>query len=171
VSPINETPRVLLYSRLRRSPYFHASREHGVAMYSVYNHTYHPRPNWMVDLEQKDDFIGGEALARIKAEGPTRRLAGVETDGPGLGPYNDGSMIDVFPVHHDGRRVGEVTSACFSPRLERKIGYAMVPVELAGRRTRLEVEAPSGRVAATVVEMPFVGPKKEISKQRPSRGT
>ena len=36
-------PEILLYSRIRKSPYFYASRRHGVAMYSVYNHTYHPR--------------------------------------------------------------------------------------------------------------------------------
>src|SRR5690606_26256421 len=40
---VNPDPRVLLYPRLRKSPFFHASRQHGVAMYSVYNHTYHPR--------------------------------------------------------------------------------------------------------------------------------
>jgi len=33
----------LLYTRIRKSPYFHASRQHGVRRYSVYNHTYHPR--------------------------------------------------------------------------------------------------------------------------------
>ncbi|WP_376778642.1 glycine cleavage T C-terminal barrel domain-containing protein [Phytoactinopolyspora halotolerans] len=33
----------MLYTRLRKSPYFWKSRAHGVAMYSVYNHTYHPR--------------------------------------------------------------------------------------------------------------------------------
>ncbi|QBI19251.1 glycine cleavage system protein T [Egibacter rhizosphaerae] len=36
-------PGVLLYPRLRKSPYFWASREHGVKLYSVYNHSYHPR--------------------------------------------------------------------------------------------------------------------------------
>lgn len=40
---INSAPGVLLYPRIRKSPYFYASRKHGVAMYSVYNHTYHPR--------------------------------------------------------------------------------------------------------------------------------
>jgi hypothetical protein len=43
LSPIIEDPRILLYSRIRKSPFFSASRRHGVAMYSVYNHTYHPR--------------------------------------------------------------------------------------------------------------------------------
>src|SRR5690625_1271312 len=41
--PINPAPQVLLYPRIRKSPFFYASRRHGVAMYSVYTHTYHPR--------------------------------------------------------------------------------------------------------------------------------
>src|SRR6266516_3647342 len=40
---INEHPEVLLYTRIRKSPFFYASRRHGVAMYAFYNHTYHPR--------------------------------------------------------------------------------------------------------------------------------
>ena len=40
---MNEDPGILLYTRIRKSPYFYASRRHSVARYSVYNHTYHPR--------------------------------------------------------------------------------------------------------------------------------
>src|SRR5438093_648231 len=40
---VNENPGILLYTRIRKSPYFYASRQHGVQKYSVYNHTYHPR--------------------------------------------------------------------------------------------------------------------------------
>ncbi|HYV01799.1 MAG TPA: glycine cleavage system protein T, partial [Actinomycetota bacterium] len=40
---IVERPAILLYTRLRRTPYFHSSRRHGVQVYSVYNHFYHPR--------------------------------------------------------------------------------------------------------------------------------
>jgi hypothetical protein len=43
LSPITEHPEILLYSRIRKSPFFYASRQHGVAMYSVYNQMYHPR--------------------------------------------------------------------------------------------------------------------------------
>src|SRR5216110_1741110 len=53
---------------------------------------------WMVDLEREADFVGKEALRRIKEEGISRKLVGVEIGGAGLGSYNDGSMIDVFPV-------------------------------------------------------------------------
>jgi glycine cleavage system aminomethyltransferase T len=122
--------------------------------------------DWMVDLEQKDDFIGKEALARIKHEGPRRRLAGVEIEGDSLGAYSDGSMIDFFTVRHDGDSVGRVTSACHSPRLGKNIGYAMVPIERADLGTKLDVEIDGATRQAVVVEMPFIDPKKEIPKQQ-----
>src|SRR5699024_12707720 len=39
----SDLPEILLYTRLRKSPYFHASGRHGVEAYSVVNHQYHPR--------------------------------------------------------------------------------------------------------------------------------
>jgi glycine cleavage system aminomethyltransferase T len=122
--------------------------------------------DWMVDLEQGADFIGKQALAEIKRRGPTRKLAGVEISGAGLGAYSDGSMPDFFPVRHDGEPAGRVTSACHSPRLEKNIGYAMVPIELAQLGTELEVEVDGASREAIVVEMPFIDPRKEIPKQR-----
>jgi glycine cleavage system aminomethyltransferase T len=127
--------------------------------------------DWMVDLEQKADFIGKPALARIKEQGPTRKLAGVEISGESLGAYNDGSMIDVFPIRQAGEVMGSVTSACHSPRLDKNIGYAMVPIELAELGTELELEAGGATRQAVVVEMPFIDPKKEIPKQELSTGT
>jgi glycine cleavage system aminomethyltransferase T len=121
--------------------------------------------DWMVALDGDSDFIGKEALTRIKAEGVRRRLAGVEIGGAPLGSYNDGSMIDVFPVLHEGSRVGEVTSACFSPRLERNIGLAMLPVELSELGTEVDVETPGGRCPAVVVPKPFIDPTKDLPKQ------
>jgi glycine cleavage system aminomethyltransferase T len=121
--------------------------------------------DWMVNLDQDADFVGKDALTRIKAEGVRRRLAGVEIGGARLGSYNDGSMIDRFPVHHGGVRVGEVTSACYSPRLERNIGYAMLPVELTELGTRVEVETPAELAPAEVVPKPFIDPTKDQPKQ------
>jgi glycine cleavage system aminomethyltransferase T len=43
LAQVNENPGILLYPRIKRSPYFYASRRHGVQLYSVYNHHYHPR--------------------------------------------------------------------------------------------------------------------------------
>src|SRR5699024_7080224 len=96
--------------------------------------------DWMVDLEQEADFLGKEALRRIQAEAPARRLAGVERGGDPLGTDNDGSIIDAFPALHDGETVGEVTSACYSPRLEKNVGLALVPCDLEDSGTCFTVD-------------------------------
>jgi glycine cleavage system aminomethyltransferase T len=122
--------------------------------------------SWMVDLDQEADFVGKDALRRIKAEGARRKLVGVEIAGPSLGTYVDNEMVDFFPVLLGDRGlVGQVTSACWSPRLEKNIGYAMLPVELAEFGAELEVETPRGRSAAVVVPKPFYDPAKTIPKQ------
>ena len=121
--------------------------------------------DWMVNLDQEADFIGKEALTRIKAEGPRRMLAGIEIGGERLGSYIDGSMMDVMPVLYGGQRVGEVTSACYSPRLEKNIGYAMLPTELTTVGTEIEVDTGRGRAAAVVVPKPFIDPTKDQPKQ------
>jgi aminomethyltransferase len=120
---------------------------------------------WMVDLDQEADFMGKAALKRIKDEGVSQKLVGLDLDGEPIGSYNDGSMIDFFPAHVDGREVGRVTSACWSPRMEKNIGLAMLPIEHTELGTELSVDTPrSGRVRASVVPMPHWDPKKEIPK-------
>ena len=59
-------------------------------------------------------------------------------------------------------RIGKVTSAIYSPRLERNIGYCWVPADLAELGTRLRVDSEWGSRTATVVPMPFVDPEKRI---------
>jgi len=120
---------------------------------------------WMVDLDQEADFIGKDALRRVRDEGISRLMVGLEIDGAPLGSYNDGSMIDTFPVHTAaGTNVGSVTSACWSPRLERNIGLAMVPIGDSVTGTNVTVEAPTGPRSAVVVDKPFIDPLKETPK-------
>ena len=120
--------------------------------------------NWMVDLDQEADFIGKDALRAIKERGVSRQLVGLEIGGAKLGTYVDGSMIYVFPVHDGDKRIGQVTSACHSPRLDKNIGLAMVPAEYTEIGTELIVETPAGKTSGVVVEKPFIDPKKEIPK-------
>ena len=56
----------------------------------------------MVDLEQEADFMGKEALKKIKAEGVSQKLVGVDIEGEPLGTYIDSEMIDFFPVSVGG---------------------------------------------------------------------
>lgn len=114
---------------------------------------------WQVKLDQDADFIGKEALARIKQDGVTRKLVGVEIGGERL----DMNMTR-WTVCANGDAIGEITSAVYSPRLEKNIGFAMVPLEYSELGTQLVGEVPTGEQPVTVVQKPFVDPTKEIPK-------
>ena len=131
---------------------------YGIDM-TLENNPYEVGLGWQVDHDQEGDFIGREALARIAREGPKRKLAGVEIRGDPL----DLNMTR-WPVHRHGGEIGFVTSAVYSPRLGRNIGYAMVPAAAAELGTRVGVTTPDGERDATVVPRPFVDPDKEIPK-------
>lgn len=113
----------------------------------------------LVDWELADDqVLALPALRKIKEAGVTKRLVGVEIGGDPLPGLN----FTKYPVRKDGKKVGKVTSAIFSPRLGKNIGYAWVPIELAGVGSTVEVETPDGEVAGEVVPVPFVDPSKTI---------
>ena len=126
------------------------------------NNPYEVGLGWTVDLDQAADFIGKQALKRVKAEGVRRKLVGVEIHGEPL----DGWLEERWPVHAaaEGQRIGHVSAVVYSPRLEKNIGYATVPTGHAGLGTRLTIGAPDGARTATVVRKPFVDPKKDIPK-------
>jgi glycine cleavage system aminomethyltransferase T len=107
--------------------------------------------------DQEADYIGKAALERIRAEGVSRRLVGVEIDGDPL----EWELTEFWPAHRNGDRVGHVTIAIRSPRLERNIGYVWVPADQAEPRTELELELPDGsRREARTAPIPFVDPRK-----------
>lgn len=124
------------------------------------NNPYEVGLGWLVDLDQEADFIGKEALKRIKEEGVQRKLVGVELHGAPLPGWPE----EFWPVYQNGTQVGHMTAAVYSPGLEKNIGYANVPVELAGLGTALQVETPWGKTQATVTRKPFVDAKKDIPK-------
>jgi glycine cleavage system aminomethyltransferase T len=109
--------------------------------------------------EQPQDYIGKEALERIRREGVTDKLVGIEFE-------TDGSFeidpADFWPAFHDGKEVGKVTDAVWSPRLERNIGYVWVPIELSEPGTKLDVESQHGHLVGTTAAIPFVDPKKQV---------
>ncbi len=116
---------------------------------------------WLVDLDQEANFIGKAALKRIKAEGITRKLVGVEIDGDAPPAPNEQPH---WPVSRDGKRIGDLRSFAYSPRLKKTIGYAMVSIEHADLGSELTVETSDGEAKMTVIIKPFLDPKKEIPK-------
>jgi glycine cleavage system aminomethyltransferase T len=115
-----------------------------------------------VELDQEADFIGKDALERLRDEGVDRKLVGVELGGPPMS--DEGALNDFWPVLDGDDRVGRITAGAWSPRLEKNVGYAWVPVAFEAARSALEAETPRGRVSATVAALPFVDPGKDIPK-------
>jgi aminomethyltransferase len=111
-------------------------------------------------VEFSADFIGRATLERIAVQGVRRKLVGVEFGGEPFLMW----LEDFWPVVRDGTAVGRLTSAGRSFRLEKNIGYAWVPAELAEPGTELELESPGGPVPAVTTALPFLDPGKDIPK-------
>jgi aminomethyltransferase len=120
---------------------------------------------------EKGDFVGRLALEReARAGGPARRLVGIQLDWygieglyaaqglpPAISPVVDRAPVPVFA---GGRQVGRATSHGWSPILKQAIALASVAPEYEAVGTPLSVEwtveGRRGRVAASVVELPFL---------------
>ena len=131
---------------------------YGIDM-SLANNPYEVGLERLIDLDKPEAFIGRDALRKLKIEGVKQKLVGVELSGVRLD-----LNVTRWPVRTGDTRVGYVSSAVYSPRLKKNIGYAMLPAEKAGVGTRLTVETPDGERTAIVVPMPFIDPKKALAK-------
>ena len=113
----------------------------------------------LVAIDSAVDFIGKDALRRIRDEGVTRKQVGIVIE---MEPLT-GPNTSFWPITACGERVGEVTSAVWSPRLQQNIALAMVRVDGAEVGTALTAETNLGPKAATVVEKPFFESKKSLA--------
>ncbi len=109
---------------------------------------YEARLGWVVSL-RKESFVGREALAQIKAAGPTRRLVGLRV-APGGVPRPG------FPIRANEQQVGLVTSGTYSPTLKQNIAMGYVRIASSDVGQRLAVEMRGKPAGAEVVPLPFV---------------
>ncbi len=113
----------------------------------------------LVDFDLSDDAcISLAAYRKIQANGVERRINGVTFDGDPFPALNNVK----WPASIDGSAVGLVTSAIYSPRLERNIGYCWLPAEQSTPGRSVQVETEWGTRTAAVVQMPFIDPSKQI---------
>ena len=124
------------------------------------NNVYEVGLDYLVDDGKGADYIGRDALKRIKAEGVKQKLVGIEIEGVRI------EMNAIrWAIAANGSRTGRITSALYSPRLKRNIGYAMMPIAYSALGTPLTVTIPGvGARKAKVVPRPFVDPNKDIPK-------
>ena len=102
----------------------------------------------LIDLDAAD-FIGRDALLRVREAGPSRHTVGLLMDGvlPRL-EWN-------WPVTAAGGRTGVVRWAAHSFALGRSVASALVDADIELGET-VQVDHPLGVVDATVTTLPFV---------------
>ena len=113
----------------------------------------------LVDLDMEADFISKAALTLIKERGVSKQLVGLEIDGDPFVGSND----FFWPVLKEGVKVGTVTSAIYSPRLQKNIALAMISIDHTASDRVLQVDKLSETRTCTVVPIPFYDPKKSLA--------
>jgi aminomethyltransferase len=115
----------------------------------------------LVDVDQDVDFIGKEALKKIKESGPSRQLVGIEIeDNPiTVPPENPWPILDT-----KGMIVGHVSRCIYSPRLGKNIGFANVPASISSLGTSIKIAAPDRNLNAKVSKFPWI-PAERINRR------
>ena len=113
----------------------------------------------LVSLDNDINFVGKDALQKIKQDGVTRKQVGLEIDCAPL----KGPNTSFWPLNKDNKKIGKITSAVYSPRLKKNIALAMIEIEQSEIGTKLEVITNEGKYNCEIVEKPFYDPKKKIA--------
>ena len=113
----------------------------------------------LVTLDKEINFVGKEALKKIKKTGIKRKQVGLILDCEPL----KGPNTTFWKISKDNKLVGKVTSAVYSPRLKKNIALAMISIDLIEIGTVLDIESPYSKIKGTVVNKPFYDPKKKIT--------
>ena len=102
---------------------------------------------------RKGDFIGREALRRIRAQRPTRKLCCLTLNDP------DAVVVGKEPIMHGDRVLGYVTSANYGHSIGRGIVYGYLPAGYTAVGTIVDVLYFGRRLAATVAREPLYDPQ------------
>ena len=114
----------------------------------------------LVDVDQDIDFIGKEALKKIKENGTASKLIGVEMDG---------DPIDKVPEHFwtvlnlEGRKIGRLSRCIYSPRLKKNIGLAIVDSHATEEGNKVIIESPELKYNAIVAKLPWFPAEKDTN--------
>jgi aminomethyltransferase len=113
----------------------------------------------LVSLDNEINFIGKEALRQIKQDGIKRKQVGLEIVCDSL----KGPNTNFWPISINGKFMGKVTSAVYSPRLKKNIALAMLGIQFIEIGQLVEIHTDFGQQQGVVVEKPFFDPKKAIA--------
>ncbi len=102
--------------------------------------------SWIVDWDK--EFIGREALLKVKQDKPSRRLVCIELDGKAFPRAG-------YEVFDGERKIGNVTSGTFSPSLQKPIAIGYVERSHSKSGSEVRVMIRDKEFPAVVVKPPF----------------
>jgi aminomethyltransferase len=102
---------------------------------------------WVTKLD-KGDFVGSEALRKLKEKGVRHRLVGFVLNERGFPRHG-------YEVRADGQGAGEVTSGTVSPSLDKGVGLAYVATEVSKPGTAVEIMVRDKAIPAEITRPPF----------------
>ena len=115
----------------------------------------------LVNLDSNIDFIGKKALKKIKDQGIKRLQIGLEIK---CDPLKGPNTI-FWPIINNGKKIGKITSAVYSPRLKKNIALAIVDIKHSKIGSKLETLIDNSKVDCEIIEKPFFDPKKKITSK------
>lgn len=110
-----------------------------------------------VALDQDFDFIGKDALKKVREAGVKRQLIGLEIHSEPLF-----QLAQPWPIECNGQTVGAITSAVYSPDLDKNIALALVDIECTDPGTKLVVDMGQNQENATVSSLPFIDNRAQV---------
>ena len=96
----------------------------------------------------KEEFIGKEALARQKAEGPQQKLVGIELSDKAIPRHG-------YAVLKDGATIGEVTTGYHAISIDKSVCMALIDSQYAKLDTEVEVQIRKKVFPGKVVKKQF----------------
>ena len=96
----------------------------------------------------RDDYIPGEALRRIRDAGTSRKLVGFEMVGRGIARHG-------YDITDGDKKIGEVSSGSVSFTLDKNIGLGYVPTDFSALGTPLWIHIRRRSIEAVVRPLPF----------------
>lgn len=125
------------------------------ARLSLYGHEINDETNpleaglsWVVKLDKPADFIGKQALKKIKEAGLKRQIVGFKM-------IDKGIPRQACPITDGKSQIGFVTSGTFSPTLQVGIGLGFVPTDFSPIGTKFNIDIRGTQKLAEVTAVPF----------------
>ena len=103
-----------------------------------------------IDIESDINFLGKNALIKIRKKGINRKLMGVLID------LDKIEMTEEIPIYNGNNLVGNLRSATYSPNLKKVVGIVMTKKEYWDKKTPIELKIGDKKSKGTLCNLPIV---------------